>query len=77
MQEAFPITNPNYELHVTALDCTLFKVVRASGLPRRQLGMSEFNQWQIPRLAAEYLQKCDGKTNHGDIQISSALSHCN
>ena len=67
MQEAFPVTNPNYELHITALDYTLFKVVKASGLPKRKLGMSEFNQWQIPRLAAEYLLKCDGRTTHADI----------
>lgn len=67
MRGSFPVTNPNYELHVTALDSTLFKAVRGHRLPKRHLGMSLYQQWQIPRLAAEYLLRCDGKTSHDDL----------
>jgi radical SAM protein with 4Fe4S-binding SPASM domain len=62
-----------YELHVTATDNSLFRVVKEKGLPKYYLGMKEYQQWHIPRIAAEYLMRCDGKTTHGEICSSLNL----
>lgn len=70
MLSGYPCLNSNFELHLTSLDCVLFHVVRASGLTKRQLGMSNYKNWAIPRIAAEYLIRCDGKTSHEEIATS-------
>ena len=66
----FPSLNAHYELHLTAVECTLFQAVKATTAPKRQLGFSEFGQWQIPRLTAEYLLRCDGRTTHSAIRAA-------
>lgn len=65
--DKYPILMSNYELHVTSSDCTLMYVKKKADLPRNRLGMSEYQQWTLPRLAAEYLLRCNGQTSHVDI----------
>ena len=67
MLEKYPILRDDYELHLTSSDCTLFYVQKEEGLPKNRMGMREYNQWNLPRLAAEYLIRCDGQTKHADI----------
>jgi radical SAM protein with 4Fe4S-binding SPASM domain len=64
---SYMVPNPHYELHLTSMECTLFHVVREAGLPRTRLGFRTYEQWHLPRLAAEYLKRCDGTTTHGEI----------
>lgn len=67
MLEKYPVLRGDYELHLTSSDCTLFHVRKEKGLPKNRLGMREYQQWNLPRLSAEYLIKCDGQTRHEDI----------
>jgi len=64
---SYMVPSPNYELHLTSMECTLFHVVREAGLPKTQLGIRTYEQWHLPRLAAEYLRRCDGERTHGEI----------
>lgn len=70
MSTLYPRASPGYELHLTAIDCTLFHAVKMPGLPKRQLGFGDYDQWQLPRLAADYLRRCDGQTSHDAICAS-------
>lgn len=70
MLSLYPVPRSNYELHLTALDCSLFRVMKESGLSKRNLGMRDYAQWNLPRLGAEYLRRCDGKTSHEEIRRS-------
>jgi radical SAM protein with 4Fe4S-binding SPASM domain len=72
-QTVYPVTNPYYELHLTAIDCTLLHAVKAAGLPKMNLGFGAYENWQLPRVAAEYLTRCDGQTSHADIATSLNL----
>jgi radical SAM protein with 4Fe4S-binding SPASM domain len=72
-QTVYPVCNPNYELHLTSVDCTLLHAVRASGLPKMNLGFSAYGNWQLPRPAAEYLMRCNGQSSHAEIAESLNL----
>ncbi len=63
----YPVLNPGYELHRTATDCTLFHIVKGSGLSKRQLGTAAYSHWKVPHAVASYLAECDGTTSHHDI----------
>jgi len=67
MQHDFPLPQPDFELHLTREELTLFHAKKGQGLPPHRLGMEAYGQWQLPRLAAEYLLRCDGQTRHRDI----------
>jgi radical SAM protein with 4Fe4S-binding SPASM domain len=47
------------------------RTVSRRAVPSRSLwstsGFRTYEQWHLPRLAAEYLKRCDGKTTHGQI----------
>lgn len=67
ISDTFPFPRDDFELHITAADCWLFHVIREKGLPKSYLGMRDYQQWRIPRLAAEYLIRSDGQTRYEDI----------
>jgi radical SAM protein with 4Fe4S-binding SPASM domain len=67
MHDQFPVVQAHFELHLTREELTLIHAKRASGLPKRKLGMEVYNQWHLPRLSAEYLLQCDGQTSHAEI----------
>jgi radical SAM protein with 4Fe4S-binding SPASM domain len=67
LADSVPVPQDDFELHVTATTCTLFHVVRESGLSKNHLGFRRYDQWHIPRLAAQYLLECDGQATHADI----------
>jgi radical SAM protein with 4Fe4S-binding SPASM domain len=65
--DTYPIPNPEFELHLTATDCTLFHIVKADGLSKRRLGAGSYSHWKLPRTHASYMAKCDGKKSHQEI----------
>ena len=67
MKNKYPIINYNYQLHLTAKDCSLFHIVKDNTVGKSKLGLSIFEQWKVNPLMARYLCLCDGKTTHGEI----------
>lgn len=66
-ENKYPVLNYNYQLHITAKDCSLFKVIKNKNLGRESLGLEEFKQWKISPLMVRYLMYCDGKKTHKEI----------
>ncbi|MGL5330948.1 MAG: radical SAM/SPASM domain-containing protein [Peptostreptococcaceae bacterium] len=66
MNKKYPVVNKNFQLHITAQDCTLFYIVKNPG-DKKHLGLKKFSKWRIHPIMARYLQMCDGKTTHEDI----------
>jgi radical SAM protein with 4Fe4S-binding SPASM domain len=73
MFSGYPVTQDDFELHLTAEDCMLFYAVRRSGLSRKHIGMQAYRNWNVSRLCAEYLLRCDGKASHREIQQSLSM----
>jgi radical SAM protein with 4Fe4S-binding SPASM domain len=70
---SYPVPRPGYELHLTSEDCTLFRVIRQRNLPKYSLGLSDYGQWSLPHLAADYLIRCNGVTSHEAINAALNL----
>lgn len=66
MNKKYPVVNNNFQLHITAQDCTLFHIVKNPG-DKKHLGLEKFSKWRIHPLMAKYLLNCDGKTTHEEI----------
>ena len=67
MNNKYPIVNYNYHLHLTAIDCSLFKILKDKNMGKSKLGLKEFEQWRIHPLMAMYLSYCDGTLTHKQI----------
>lgn len=67
MNKKYPVINENFELHLTAKDCTLFHVVKSDEFKNKYLGLKTFKKWLLNPIMANYLLLCNGEKTHEEI----------